>query len=325
MAGRLNSWVCSPWSLFAALPVRGSIPRSWAARHLLGLTESHCCPVVTVHMNRQWVWVESSQGLENRFDPSHPIHKCVSTVQCSMVVKALNLALTTVKTVKRQSLTAWLYTCRWIACFLTLHDSMDRRSQMFTIGWLFVWVTGIIPAVNNSLIGRGFRIFRGYWTIMYWPSQIWGTGPIPSSKKSPPEGSTRHGSCCFAKVKLWKFVTVNFNFQSCWGKIYPLLLQVDEKNIYLQDPLIKEYQWQHFCKVSVFGWKRWTRTVETWWTIWTRTRFWVSLSCSVVVRQVGWKASDLDLIEANEAFAAQALAVNKVGLAGEGRFEGVHL
>ena len=50
MAGRLNSWVCSPWSLFAALPVRGSIPRSWAARHLLGLTESHCCPVVTVHI-----------------------------------------------------------------------------------------------------------------------------------------------------------------------------------------------------------------------------------------------------------------------------------
>ena len=29
--------------------------------------------------------------------------------------------------------------------------------------------------------------------------------------------------------------------------------------------------------------------------------------------QVGWKASDLDVIEANEAFAAQALAVNKAG------------
>lgn len=47
------------------------------------------------------------------------------------------------------------------------------------------------------------------------------------------------------------------------------------------------------------------------------------LSCDI--QQVGWKASDLDLIEANEAFAAQALAVNKVGLAGEGRFERVHL
>ena len=184
MAGRLNSWVCSPWSLFAALPVRGSIPRSWAARHLLGLTESHCCPVVTVHMNRQWVWVESSQGLENRFDPSHPIHKCVSTVQCSMVVKALNLALTTVKTVKRQSLTAWLYTCRWIACFLTLHDSMDRRSQMFTIGWLFVWVTGIIPAVNNSLIGRGFRIFRAIERLCIGHRKYEALAPFPAARKS---------------------------------------------------------------------------------------------------------------------------------------------
>ena len=43
-----------------------------------------------------------------------------------------------------------------------------------------------------------------------------------------------------------------------------------------------------------------------------------------MVQQVGWKPSDLDLIEANEAFAAQALAVNKVALAGERRFEGVH-
>ena len=325
MAGRLNSWVCSPWSLFAALPVRGSIPRSWAARHLLGLTESHCCPVVTVHMNRQWFWVESSQGLENRFDPSHPIHKCVSTVQCSMVVKALNLALTTVKTVKRQSLTAWLYTCRWIACFLTLHDSMDRRSQMFTIGWLFVWVTGIIPAVNNSLIGRGFRIFRAIERLCIGHRKYEALAPFPAARKSSRrlnptwklllcKGETveiRHSQFQFSKL-LRKDISSS---PSGWWK----------KIIYLQDPLIKEYQWQHFCKVSVFGWKRWTRTVETWWTIWTRTRFWVSLSCSVVVRQVGWKASDLDLIEANEAFAAQALAVNKVGLAGEGRFEGVHL
>lgn len=34
-------------------------------------------------------------------------------------------------------------------------------------------------------------------------------------------------------------------------------------------------------------------------------------SSKKVLQKVGWKASDLDLIEANEAFAAQALAVNK--------------
>ena len=159
---------------------------------------------------------------------------------------------------------------------------------------------------------------------MYWPSQIWGTGPIPSSKKvlqkAQPDmevAALQRWNCGNSSQSISIFKVVE--------ERYILFSFRLKKNIYLQDPLIKEYQWQHFCKVSVFGWKRWTRTVETWWTIWTRTRFWVSLSCSVVVRQVGWKASDLDLIEANEAFAAQALAVNKVGLAGEGRFEGVHL
>ncbi len=29
------------------------------------------------------------------------------------------------------------------------------------------------------------------------------------------------------------------------------------------------------------------------------------------LQKAGWKVSDLDLVEANEAFAAQALAVNK--------------
>ena len=31
----------------------------------------------------------------------------------------------------------------------------------------------------------------------------------------------------------------------------------------------------------------------------------------LALQKVGWKASDLDLVEANEAFAAQACAVNK--------------
>ena len=37
----------------------------------------------------------------------------------------------------------------------------------------------------------------------------------------------------------------------------------------------------------------------------------IGRAISIALKKAGWKADDLDLVEANEAFAAQACAVNK--------------
>lgn len=112
---------------------------------------------------------------------------------------------------------------------------MDRRSQMCTIGWLFVCVTLIIPAVNNSLIGRGFRLFRAIERLCIGHRKYEALAPFPAARKSSRRlNLTWKLLLCKGETVelLGQFVTVNFNVQSCWGKIYPLLLQVDKKDSY---------------------------------------------------------------------------------------------
>lgn len=108
-----------------------------------------------------------------------------------------------------------------------------------------------------------------------------------------------------------RFLFWNPSILTLWELFFPdiqlstYFFQISNYQKYLSQPLQTSFVPKKSSPCSFVS----LSTHSTHWLIWAGPG---SLSHNALSSQVGWTVKDLDLIEANEAFAAQALAVNKV-------------